>query len=79
MKQLREMLDNRLPKVKNKRNQLQTKSMVTITYVKGVSEDLQRTFRRNGVATSIKPRKMLRQVFVHSKDKRSAQDSAGVV
>ena len=58
---------------------LQTKSMVTISYVRGISEALQRTFRRHGVATAMKPHKTFKQLLVHPKDKRSAQDSAGVV
>ena len=84
--QVRDMLDNKLPKEeKNKRkkenkgDQLQSKVMVTIPYVRGVSEALQRTFSRHGVATSMKPHKTLKQLLVHPKDKRSSQDSAGVV
>ena len=84
------MLDHKLPneeknKTKNKRKKekkvdhLQSKLMVTIPYVKGVSEALKRTFRRHGVATSMKPHNTLKQLLVHPKDKWSAQDSAGVV
>ena len=71
------MMDNTLGKEeKNKRkqenkvDQLQTKVMVTILYVRGVSEALQRTFRRHALATSMKPHKTLKQLLVHPKDKR---------
>ena len=66
-------------KKKKKMDQPQTKSMVTIPYVRGVSDALRRTFRRHGIATAMKPHKTLKQVLVHPKDKRTAQDSARVV
>ena len=36
-------------------------------------------FRRNGVSTTLKPHRTLRQQLVHPKDKRPPQDTAGVV
>ena len=85
-RQVRESLNNKLSKEeKSKRkkeknmDQPQTKSMVTIRYVRGVSEALQRTFRRHGIATAMKPHKTLKQLLVHPKDKCTAQDSVGVV
>ena len=82
-KQVREKLNNEVPKKeKNKgkkgRNveQAQTKMMVKMPYGKEVSDALQRTFRRHGVATSMKPHKTLGQLLVHHSDKRSAEDLA---
>ena len=56
-------------------DQLQTKLMVTIPYVRGVSEALQITFKRHGVATAMKEYKTLKQLLVHPKDKQPAQNS----
>ena len=52
---------------------------VTLPYVRGVSEVLQRVFRRQGVSTTLKPHRTLRQQLVHPKDKRPPQETAGVV
>ena len=53
--------------------------MVTIPYMKGVSEAVARTLRRHGIATAVRPHKILRQLLVNPKDKRSVQESAVVV
>ena len=60
------MLENKLlkeekykRKKENKVDQLQTKAMVTIPYIRGFSEALQKTFRINGVETAMKPQKDL--------------------
>ena len=65
-KQVRDKIDNTLPKEeRNKRknegrgDHVQTKSVVIIPYVKGVSDALQRTFRRHGVAASMQPHQTL--------------------
>ena len=55
------------------------KARVTIPYVKGLSETLQRVFRRHGVATTLRPHKTLKQMLVHPKDKREPRDTSGVV
>ena len=52
---------------------------VTIPYIRGVSESLQRVFRRHGVSSTFKPHRTLRQQLVHPKDKRPPHDTAGVV
>ena len=53
--------------------------MVTMSYVRNVSEALKRSFRRYGVAAAMKPHHTLRQLLVHLKDKRTPQHMAGVV
>ena len=62
------------PKSKTKRKLTQKKGMhgmVTILYVKGTSEALQRIFNKYNVATTMRSRSKLRSMFVHPKDKRS--------
>ena len=44
---------------------------MTIPYISSVSEALQRALKRHGVVTSMKPHKILKQLIVHPKDKRS--------
>ena len=45
-------------------------------YVSILSEALQISFRRYGVAAVMKPHSTLRQLLVHPKDKRTLQDIA---
>ena len=82
---VRESLDNKQPKEeKNKRRR--RRGLIRYRpspwwqyHMWEGSETSQRTFRRYGVATSVKPYKTWRQLLVHPKDKRSAQDLARVV
>ena len=53
--------------------------MVTIPYVKGTSESLQRIFNKYNVATTMHPLSKLRGMLVHLKNKISLEDSIGVV
>ena len=43
--------------------------MVTIPYMRGVSEAVECTLRIHGLATAVRPYKALRQFLVHPKDK----------
>ena len=66
-------------KSKTKPNHTQKKGMVTIPYVKGTLEALQRIFNKYNVATTMRPLSKLRSMLVQPKDKRSLEDSTGVV
>ena len=66
-------------KEKMKEQEKEKRARVTIPYVKGVSETLQRVFKRHGVTTTLKPHKTLKQLLVHPKDKRTPHNTAGVV
>ena len=52
---------------------------MTIPYVRGVSAAVERTLRRPGISTTVRPYKTLRQCLVYPKDKRTVQESAEVV
>jgi hypothetical protein len=55
-------------KDKNKTGE-KSKGLVVIPYVKGLSEAIDRVFRKHGVTTAMKPHCTLRQLLVHPKDK----------
>ena len=56
-----------------------TKTTVTIPYIKGVLEVLSQAFQHHGVATAMKPHLTLKRMLVHPKVKRTPQENAGVV
>ena len=45
--------------------------LVVILYVGGLSEAIERIFRKYGISTAVKPYKTLRNLLVHHKDKRT--------
>jgi len=45
--------------------------LVVIPYVGGLSEATERIFRKYGISTAVKPYKTLRNLLVHTKDKRT--------
>ena len=57
----------------------QSKGMVVLPYIQGVSEKLQRVFRKHNIATTLKPHSTLRKTLVHPKDKRDTKETAGCV
>ena len=57
------------PKAKKSKETPSTRTSVTIPYIQGVTEKLQRIFREHRVATAIKPYLSLIKLLVHPKDK----------
>ena len=53
--------------------------MISIPYVKGVSETLARAYRCHGVSVAMKPHLTLKCMLVNLKNKRTPHDTAGVV
>ena len=78
---LRKTEKNSEPKTKKDKptDRSQRKGMVTIPYIKGTSEALQRIFRKYNIASAMRPLSKLRSLLVHPKDKRSLEESTGVV
>ena len=56
-----------------------TKGMVVIPYVKGLSESLERVFRKHQVATAMKPHQTIRHLLVHPKDKQDICGKSEVI
>ena len=48
----------------------------TIPYMRGLCEAVERTLKRHGIANPVRPYKTL---LVHPKNKRSGQESRGVI
>ncbi len=54
-------------------------SSVGIPYIQGLSEQLQRIFKKHGVSTYHKPTNKLREILVKPKDKTPMEQQSGVV
>ncbi|XP_072039550.1 uncharacterized protein [Amphiura filiformis] len=65
-------------KVKDKNTQ-RSKGMVVIPYVQGVSERLQRVFKKHNIQTAMRPHNTLKQNLVHPKDKIEATKTCDCV
>ncbi len=67
-------------KEKNRKDKKdKNKGLVVIPYVQGVSEPLERIFKKYNISTAMRPHLNLRKLLVHPKDKRDMDDNAGVV
>ena len=71
--------EERRKKQKEKSDGQKRKIMVNIPYMRRVSEAVECTLRRHGIATAVRPYKTLCHLLVHPKDKRSVHESAGAV
>lgn len=54
---------------KKKSSKSENLGMVTLPYVRGVTERIQRAMRKHNISTPVKPHVKLRQILVHRKDK----------
>ena len=56
-------------KDKARETRQKSKGLVVIPYVKGLSEAMDRVFRKHGIFTAMRPHCTLRNLLVHPKDK----------
>ena len=56
-------------KEKKEKNTEKSKGMVTLPYVKGVTEPIHRILKHHEIATSVRPHQNIRIILVHRKDK----------
>ena len=52
------------------------KGMVVLPYVRGVSEELARIYKKRQIASAMKPHSTLRTLLVHPKDKTDPKEGA---
>ena len=62
-------------KDKARETRQKSKGLFVIPYVKGISEAMDRVFRKHGIVTTIRPYCTLRNLLVHPKDKTEKQKS----
>ena len=53
--------------------------MVVIPYVEGVSEKIQRVFKKYKINTVMRPTNTLKSILVHPKDKKDPSENSDVV
>ena len=70
-------------KVMKKRNtntdREKSRGMVVLPYVEGVTDTLQRIFKKHRISTAVRPHTTIRKLVVHSKDKVEFEKRCGVV
>ncbi len=64
---------------KKPENAAKTKGMVVVPYVGGLTEKLERIYRKHHISTAVKPHRTLRSYLVHPKDKIEDKHKSGVV
>ena len=69
------------PKVNKKTTDTDNKSVnfVTLPYIQGVTEPVQRILKKHNISTAVKPHTSLKKILVHPKDKLDSDEKAGVV
>ena len=80
-KDVKKRMDNRMTKPKKEERRKKQKEesdglkkiIVIIPYIKRVSEAVEHMLRRHGIATLVRPHKILHQLLVHPKNKRSVR------
>ena len=66
-------------KFRRKRTQRNPKVMVTLPYVKGVTEPIQQMLKHHEIATTVRPHQHTRRILVHPKDKVEDSKKTGCV
>ena len=66
-------------KKKQKEQNQESRGVVTLPYVRGVTERIQRVMKKHNISTPIKPYVKLRQLLVHPKDKIEPHNKCNVI
>ena len=72
-------MEEKTKKKATKKKVTKNNGMVVISYIQGVSERLQRTFKKYDIQTAMKPYNTLKRLLVHPKDKRDALETSDCV
>ena len=75
----KQMKDKTKKKDKKKDKTNESNGMVVIPYIEGVSERLQRSFKKYNIQTAMKPYNTLKRLLVHPKDKRDVAQTSDCV
>ena len=78
-KQLTEKKEGAVKPKPDRTQEKESRGMVVLPYVKGVTERVQRTMRKHGIQTPARPHRTLRQMLVHPKDKLQDSQKCGTV
>ena len=77
---VKQLKDNPKPKTKAKTTTDQrSRAYVTLPYIKGTTERVQRILRAHNISSTVKPHTNLRNMLVHTKDKLDIKDKVDVV
>ena len=68
IRKIREKQQNQQRKSKEK-NKEKSRCVVTLPYVQGVTEPVQRILKHHDITSAVRPHRNLRQILVHPKDK----------
>ncbi len=66
-------------KPKKKDNETPSRGMVVIPYVEGLSEKVQRVFKKYNINTAMRPTNTLKSLLVHPKDKKDIKQTSDVI
>ena len=78
--EVKRSMKNKMTKTtKRDKNKERSRGLVVIPYFQGVSESIERSFRKHKVAVSVKPPRTLRSMLVHPKDKNKETEKCEVV
>ena len=76
---VKKQMNNNKEKTKRREKHERSKGLVVTPYVKGISEPLERIYRKHNISTAMRPHMTLRKILVHPKDKREKEEQSGVV
>ncbi len=77
--QVKEKEDTKTKKKKHKEHKGESRGAVTLPYIRGVTECIQRVMKKHQINTPIKPYIKLRQLLVHPKDKIEQHNRCNVI